>query len=165
MLNQEELKELLHYDPDTGIFTWLKPSQGRRKNRIAGCLNNNGYRVIRINKKLYLAHRLSWLYMTGEFPINEIDHKNMNKNDNRWDNLRKATHSQNQMNSKKYKNCKSGFKGVCWHKRDKKWEASIKKNGIQKHLGYFNTPEEASEVYKKAAKKIHGDFYFEKRKE
>jgi len=89
---------------------------------------------------------------------NEIDHINGDKLDNRRENLRSATRSQNKMNSGKPKNNTSGYKGVCWYKRGNKWRAQIGINGKLKHLGYFEDKEEAAKAYKKAAEKYHGEF-------
>ena len=155
MITQSELKELLEYNPDTGVFTWIK-----RNGNVAGTKNNAGYVCIRINKKIYKAHRLAYLYMTGKFPENFIDHINHIKDDNRWVNLRDATDSQNGANRAKCKNNTSGYKGVSWNKRDKKWESKIKYMSKTIHLGKYTTPEEASEAYKKKAIELYGEFSY-----
>ena len=128
MITQSQLKELLHYDPETGVFTRLKSTTSNaRICDIAGYKKQDGYLLIGINIKQYFAHRLAFLYMTGKFPQKQIDHINTIRDDNRWSNLREANNQQNSYNQTKYKNNKSGFKGVCWHKNKKKWQARSKR--------------------------------------
>lgn len=159
MLTQQRLKEVLDYDPEIGNFVWkLRLSQRIKVGQRAGTLNIKGYRHIRINGKYYYAHRLVFLYMNGEFPVDQVDHINLEKDDNRWVNLREATNGQNISNRRNRADNKSGFKGVCWDKRVKLWEARICKNGKQKFLGYFETPQEGHAAYCKAADKLHGEF-------
>ena len=156
-LTQERLKELLHYDHDTGIFTNLK-SRGKRIKigSVAGTKNSNGYVHIQIDYKKYQAHRLIWLYVYGEFPEKSLDHINEVKDDNRLVNLRLATHQENHQNqSSPQTNNTSGYLGVYWHKGAKKWRAQIQVNGKKKYLGYFDTAEEASKAYVTAKRKLH----------
>lgn len=112
MIKQEELKRVLTYDPDSGNFTFNIKKGGMNIGDIAGYIQADGYRAISCNGIQYKAHRLAWLYMTGSFPENQLDHINMNKDDNRFSNLRKATRSQNNMNRRSYSNNKLGCKGV-----------------------------------------------------
>ena len=152
-LTQKELKEVLHYDADTGKFTWLKARNNRIKaGDIAGYVDKatGYYRVIKINGKRYLAHRLAFLYMTGKFPPDEIDHLNHLRYDNRFVNLRHATRVENSRNQSMQSNNKSGFTGVCWHEGGSKWLAYISINGNQKHLGYFTDMDDAIIARKKA---------------
>jgi HNH endonuclease/AP2 domain len=159
MITQAELKEVLEYNPDTGVFTWKKTVNSRAvAGSVAGGKNTEGYINLKINRKNYQAHRLAYLYMTGNFPENFIDHINHTKDDNRWVNLRDATNSQNQANAKKPITNKSGYKGARWHKTNKRWCAEIRYMKKKMHLGYYTTPEEASEAYKKKAIEIHGEF-------
>ena len=158
MITQSHLKELIHYDPITGIFTWIKPRYGVTVGKEAGSINGRGYRQIVINGKTYKAHRLAFLYHTGGFPPNEIDHVNRIKEDNRWLNLREATRSQNMSNIVKPRNNTNEFKGISWHKGVTKWIAQIQLNGKKKHLGCFDTPEEAHVAYCKASDELHGEF-------
>lgn len=148
MLTQERLKELLDYDPETGVFVW-KVGKGSRAQagQRAGCGDGKGYTQIKIDKKLYLAHRLVWFYAHGRWPKEEIDHINRVKNDNRIDNLREVTHQQQQFNK--------GAKGYYWSKWAKKWMARIKLNGKMKYIGYYDTEEEASAAYLAAKKELH----------
>jgi hypothetical protein len=109
---QEELKKVLRYDPDTGIFTWRVTKPGNAKKGSEAGYLNDGYRKIKINDILYGAHRLSWLYMTGELPTVLIDHKDGDRSNNRWDNLRKASDSQNQGNVEMRDDNPTGEKNV-----------------------------------------------------
>jgi len=159
MITQNELKQALNYDPTTGLFTW-KVSNSRRVKvgSVAGCLKVHGYITININNKRYYAHRLAFLYMTGNFPENEIDHINIIRNDNRWFNLREATSTQNAHNSSKPSHNTSGFKGVSKHKASGKYEASIKVNNKKKFLGLYDSVEEAFDVRNHAAIHLHKEF-------
>jgi hypothetical protein len=146
-ITQQELKEVLHYDPNTGIFTRLTRKGGQKIGSVAGHKRPDGYTQIKIDGKRYLAHRLAWLYMTGNWPSEFIDHIDRNPSNNRFDNLRESTNQENQQNT----NCK----GYSWNKRHQKWMAQIRVNGKQKNLGYYNKPEEAREAYIKAKAKLH----------
>ena len=161
MITQCELKEVLDYNPDTGVFTWKKNCRNRAVvGSVAGYKDNYGYICIKINRKTYKAHRLAYLYMTGNFPKNSIDHINHIKDDNRWANLRDATNSQNQSNKAKPKNNTSGYKGVTWNKRDENWRAKINCMNKTIHIGCYTTPQEASEAYKKKAIELSGEFAY-----
>lgn len=158
-ITQKELKATFYYNPMTGIFIWKKRNcQRRRIGDIAGSIRKNGYCVITVNSQLYLAHRLAWLYIYGEWPEFEIDHRNMNPTDNRIKNLRKATPAQNKWNTKAKKNNKLGIKGVSLDKRNNKYQAVFVRNGQRIHLGHFNTPEEAAKVYNEVIKKRDDKF-------
>lgn len=157
VISQEELKENVHYDPLTGVFIWIISNSSCVKiGNVAGGLKNDGYIHIGINGKQYLAHRLAWLYMTGEMPKEDIDHKNGIKSDNWFDNLRQATHKQNQQNrTKPQSNNTTGYLGVIFFKQTGKYAAQISINGKLKYLGYFHTPEEAHEAYLTEKRKRH----------
>lgn len=161
MLTQEELKQYLHYNPETGIFTWVKSVKGSRgKGKEAGTLTRKGYVDVSIAGKKYGLHRLAFLYMTGEIPHN-VDHINNVKNDNRWCNLRAATVTQNSYN---YKGTGSstGYRNVYYDPRGvKKFFVVIVANKVVHKLGYFMTPEEANEVAKSKRKELHGEFAYE----
>jgi hypothetical protein len=164
ILTQAELKRQLHYNPDSGIFTRLVSNANSVKvGDITGCKTNYGYIVIRINNKLYRAHRLVWLYIYGEFPENGIDHINGVKDDNRLSNLREASQKQNLLNVGIRSNNKSGYKGVCFDKPSNKWKAQARLNYKDACLGLFETPELASDAYQSFAKENHGEFYHEQR--
>jgi hypothetical protein len=161
MITQAELKEVLEYNPDTGVFIRVKSNSPSVKvGDVAGTYDYKGYIAIKINYKLYKAHRLAWLYMRGKFPEKCIDHINHIKDDNRWTNLREATNSQNNSNRVKQKNNKSGYKGVIWKKKNKKWQATITYMNKIIYLGLYTTPEEASEAYKKKAIELFGEFSY-----
>jgi hypothetical protein len=156
MVTAERVRELLEYCEETGRFTWrIANSRAIKAGAIAGSLSC-GYRNISIDGVLYRAHRLAWLYVRGEWPNAEIDHINLNKDDNRLSNLRIASRSQNMANSRVRVKCKSGFKGVSKYRG--RWVASIGRNGRKTHIGVFDTPEEANAAYERAALSIHGEF-------
>lgn len=157
-LTQARLKELLHYDEFTGIFRWrVNVSSTGRVGNIAGANHLAGYVVIRLDKRLYLAHRLAALYMEGEFPPALIDHKDMNKSNNAWENLRHATKSQNGQNKKlaQGNNAKTGLLGVFWSEQQQKWGAKVNLNRKQHHAGFFETPELAHAAYVKLKRELH----------
>jgi len=155
-LTQERLKEVLDYNPDTGLFTWkVRLSIRAVKGKVAGVINERGYIKIQIDKKIYRGHRLAWLYIHGKFPALGIDHINGNRADNRIDNLREATDSENKQNKAAQKNNKSGYLGVYWSKTMMKWTARIQLNYVTTPLGYYETPELAYAAYCEAKLKIH----------
>jgi len=158
MITQERLKEALDYNPETGVFIWkIDPAYYIKKGSIAGGLiSTTGYRKIIIDKKMYLAHRLAWLYVTGEQPPSQIDHINRIVDDNRFSNLRACTYSQNGANRRIQSNNKSGYKGV--DRNRGKWRARGKKDGKVYHLGLFDTVEEACSAYRDFAVFAHGEF-------
>jgi len=149
-LSQEYLKSILSYDAETGVFIWLIDRKPFKAGRIAGWKTDNGYIRISVLNKHYLAHRLAWLYVYGNFPNGEIDHKNMARDDNRIINLRDVNHSINMHNKKKHPNNTSGFTGVCWSKKRRLYRARIGINGKIITLGFFNDACKASEAYNKA---------------
>jgi hypothetical protein len=162
MLTQSQLKQLISYDPETGIFTRLKALSRRSKiGDVVGSLSGRGYLYISINFKSYPSHRLAWLYMHGEFPPNHVDHINGLTQDNRIINLRLATRSQNKMNSRIYSSNTSGFKGVSFDSERNLWSASAKVNGKAKKIGRFKTPEQASDAYINFTKLHFGEFFRE----
>lgn len=155
-ITQARLKEVLSYDPATGVFTWLI-SRGRAKaGSVAGSPGDHGYWQIGIDGHRYYSHRLAFLFMTGEFPPNDVDHRDRNPSDNRWDELRPATRSQNRCNSKP--SGVSRFKGVAWHKRAGKWMAQAWINDKHHHLGYHTTEVAAAAAYAAFAAKHFPDF-------
>jgi hypothetical protein len=157
VITQARLKELLSYNPVTGHFIRLVTVGGQEVGTVAGQRTTKAVQI-RIDKGLYLAHRLAWLYMTGEWPDLDIDHANCNRRDNRWTNLRLATKSDNCCNTPKRGDNTSGFKGVVWHKSTSKWMASIQRENRRTHLGLFDCPAAAHFVYLLNAASLHGGF-------
>lgn len=158
LITFERLKELLTYDRETGVFSWIA-NRGRAKaGAVAGTIHHKGYSVIQIDGHLYLAHRLAWMYETGDWPQHQIDHINGQRRDNRIANLRQATRAENVRNQKRAIHNTSGLKGVSWHKIRKKFQANIMFEGKAKHLGLFNCPTAAHFAYCRAAKELHSDF-------
>lgn len=155
MLTQDKLKTILEYNPETGIFKWSVKYNKKHKSMYAGTVGNRGYIRICINKKLYQAHRLAWLYVYGEWPTLQIDHINMIKTDNRIINLRDVSNQENQHNHViARKDSKSGLLGVHFVEKTSKWAAQININGKRKKLGYFLTKEDAHNAYM-FAKRLH----------
>jgi HNH endonuclease len=157
-VTRARLRALLHYDPETGEFRWRKRiSQSIRGGDVAGTVDNDRYRKITINGRQYRAHRLAWFYMTGEWCSLAIDHRDGDPSNNRWDNLRRATVSQNNANRRLQRNNACGFKGVAQNEWGR-WRAGIHKNGRKHHLGFFRTPRAAHSAYVAAARKLFGEF-------
>ena len=147
MITQQELRSIIKYDPGTGIF--YRISNGKK----TGSVMRVGYIVVTIGKKFYLAHRLAWLYVHGEWPQLSIDHINMDKTDNRISNLRLASKSQNAFNTDKHRSA-SGIRGVYFQKNTKKWRVKFG----NRHIGYFDSKEEAGSVWQKMYKESAGEF-------
>lgn len=147
-LTQERLKELLNYDPEAGVFVWLKTTSNRVKvGRVAGNINKTTrYRYLRIDRKLYSASSLAFLYMEGYFPEHEVDHRNRNMSDDRWENLRHVSRQCNMRNKSVYKANKSGITGIFWNKRRQRWTAQIGISDKKVHLGTFKSIIDAAKV-------------------
>ena len=152
-MNQEQLKSVLHYDAPTGVFRRrFAKAYNAKPWSVAGSVATNGYAQIAIDGKAYMAHRLAWLYVYGEWPKQQIDHINGCKVDNRIDNLRDVSQSVNMLNQSKPRGGK--LLGVSWHKSTKKWNARLQINKKCKSLGYFDTQEAAHEAYLSAKKEV-----------
>jgi hypothetical protein len=164
-LDWDTLVATLDYDPATGIFTnKITRSNCAKAGWVAGSTYSTDptrYSDIWLNGKHYAAHRLAWFYCFKEWPEYYLDHIDGNKSNNAIDNLREATGSQNKYNIKIRKDNSVGYKGVSLDKRCGRYRAYININGKQKSLGYYATPEEASEAYNRAAKELHGAFFNE----
>ena len=155
----EKAKELLNYNPETGELTWNKTVSSRAvKGSVAGSDKGNGYKRIKINNKSILAHRFVWFIHHGELP-HIIDHIDGNPSNNRIENLRQCSQSENGINRTKQKNNKSGFKGVSRVTKRNKWKAKIGHKGKAIHLGLFDCPKEASRAYEAKARELFGEFY------
>lgn len=157
MITQEELKLNLTYDPERGSFTHNRTVNQVKIGSIAGTKDTKGYIQIRINGKKYLAHRLAWLYMTGEFPKLIIDHINGVKDFNIFSNLREATCQQNSINSKVKSNSLSGIKGISLTKNGT-YRITMRIDRKQIYIGTFKDLEFAQLVYGEAQSKYHGEF-------
>ena len=152
MITQKRLKELLHYDAEAGVFTWLVNRGPVKVGDIAGTITH-GYIIICVDCVAYRAHRLARLYETGFFPENTTDHENHIKTDNRFVNISDKTQKQNLRNQSIRSNNSSGVLGVVWHKKACKWMAQIMVDGKNKYLGLFETIEDASEARQSANRK------------
>ncbi|WP_298702471.1 HNH endonuclease [uncultured Brevundimonas sp.] len=144
----ERLREMLEYDPETGELFWRR--------RPAGTINSEGYSQVSIDGKTILSHRVIFAMMTGAFPSEEIDHKDRDRANNKWDNLKPASRSQNMMNTGLLPSNTTGFRGVSWHKKTGAWHAKITVQGVKHHLGYFDTVEEAARAYNDAKVRFFG---------
>lgn len=158
ILSAERLREVLHYDPETGAFTWkVRTSNRVSVGAVAGAMLKTGYLSICIDRKFYRAHRLAWLFVHGEWPNADIDHLNGIRTDNRFVNLRAASRSVNQQNLRAARgSTASGMLGV--YRSDKKgkpWRSCIKVDGVDRHLGNYATPEDAQAAYIDAKRKLH----------
>lgn len=157
--SHEELRALLHYDPETGVFRHLRTRGKGKAGAIAGSPSKKfGYVYIRLCNRLFPAHRLAWFYMTGELPELpfSVDHINGNRLDNRWINLRLATYEQQAWNVGAARICKSGLKGAWPCKTTGRWQSIIGTDGKRVFLGRFDTAEEAHAAYMKAAREQRG---------
>lgn len=161
MLSHSELKRLLHYDPETGVFTWeIQLSPRGVVGGVAGS-PTDGYIIITINRVRYPANRLAWFYHYGVWPTNLIDHKDTDKLNNRIINLREVSNIQNLQNRGLNKNNRSGYKGASWNNKSRKWLSSCCIAGKRYFLGLFETAKEAGDAYKQFAKIHHGEFFNE----
>lgn len=160
-LTRARLKELLHYDPETGHFMRRVTVSNAVAGSRAGAIGNRGYVRIRIDDKEHLAHRLAFLYMTGEWPPKDVDHINRDRADNRWENLRHATRQENLRNVGLHRSNTSGHRGVTWNKRRGKWQAFGKRGGRYIFLGCFDVLEEAAATARKWREDNFGEFFSE----
>ena len=146
----EHLRASFTYHPKTGEL--IRNSNGKT---MAGT-DAHGYIQVGYQKKMYKAHRLIWAITHGEFPQGHIDHINGKRSDNRIENIRVVNHQQNVHNQQALnKKNKSGYTGVCWNDRAKKWQAGIHIDGKHKYLGVFPTAEQAHHSYLEAKKIFH----------
>lgn len=160
-LTQARLMELLHYDPNNGVFTWAKSRPGCRKGDPCGRISAFGYHEIGIDGHLRRANRMAYLYMTGENPPEnmDVDHINLDKADNRWANLRLANRSQNNANSRKRSHNTSGVKNVVWDKSRNCWRAQICINGKKINLGRFSKIDDAVAKIEAVARRAWGEYW------
>lgn len=166
----ERLRDILDYDPESGTLSWrARPRKTVRSNRRgigntrwagkpAGSTHSSGHRNISIDGERYFAHRVIWKWMTGEEPEFEVDHADTDKANDRWSNLRLATHSQNSINRPIRPDNTSGARGVDWNKAKGKWRVRIHADGRCHSVGYFVDLESARAAYAKAAAGLHGEY-------
>lgn len=159
-MTQDRLKRLLCYDPITGEFRWLLKRSGVRAGAVCGRVNPEGYREISVDNVLVRANRLAVFYMTGQWPVDEIDHRNRVKNDNRWENLRSASRVQNAANVGVRPCNTTGVLGVVWDKDRSKWRAQIRIGGKKTNLGRFDRKLDAVNAYNEAAAREFGEFAY-----
>ena len=161
-MTQDELKQHLNYNPETGVFVWrYNPNRNAQWNfmwpgKVAGSVTEKGYCRIRLLNKGIRAHRLAFLYVYGYMP-KEVDHIDGDKLNNKIDNLRDVTHSENMRNAKKYPTNTTGVTGVTYRKSADKWLAYITVHQKRIHGGIFNTKEEAVAARQRLEKKY--DFH------
>jgi hypothetical protein len=155
-LTAERLRALLDYDAETGTFTWRDGRWFGLAGKVAGVKTVAGYIKVGVDGRVYSAHRLAWLHVTGAWPAHQLDHIDGERGNNRLANLREATRTQNSWNKKRAKHSTTGFKGV-W-RSGAKWAATIRKNGRPVYLGTFETAEEAHAAYVTAAQEHFGEF-------
>lgn len=154
----ERLRSLVSYDPETGDFASVASRGGIRHSASLGHVEENGYRRLMIDGRRYLAHRLAWFFVTGEWPAEGVDHKNGDRDDNRWANLRLATASQNQANRRKPRGYSCPLKGAHWNRFRSVWQSYIRVQGRSLYLGRFDTPEAAHAAYAAAATLHFGEY-------
>lgn len=158
VVSHDDFLRLLQYDPATGVFTWKIGGKKTVAGGRAGSVRSHGYEMIGINYRRYYSHRLAWFFVTGTWPVGQIDHINGDRADNRFANLRIATHSENQRNRGRQRNNQSGATGVHWAAREQKWVAKIKANGRTRQIGVFSDRAAAIEARKAAEQAVFGLF-------
>ncbi len=156
-VSQDRLKQLLDYSPETGVFTY-KVRRGKfDAGHIAGTVCDDLRVDIVVDGRLYRAHRLAWLYVTGKWPEFEIDHRDTNPSNNSWANLRDVTSTVNKQNKRRAQSGKkySELLGAQWCKQSQKWKSSIRVDGKIRHIGFFASEQEAHEGYVKVKRELH----------
>lgn len=151
----DRVRELLHYDEASGLFTWRVQTNGRVKaGKTAGSLCSGGYFGIGIDRRLFLSHRVAWLWMTGAWPALQIDHIDGDITNNRWSNLREVDGFANQQNQRRARvDNTTGLLGVSRNRNG--FQASIQANGKHCYLGFFKTAEAAHQAYMAAKASMH----------
>lgn len=158
MITKELLNELFEYDENSGNFYWKVKRRGVKQGQLAGSKHSEGYVVIGINKKIYFAHRLAWIYKYGDIPEkHDIDHIDNNRSNNKISNLRPATRWQNLANSN-HSSGKSKHRGVWFHKLTGTWQSIIRVNGVAHSVGYFHSEQEAATAYLEKSRELRKEF-------
>lgn len=163
-LTVEYVQQRLRYDAETGLLHWLPYDKASKSwndecaEKQACTISEDGYRIVVIDFDVFVAHRIAWALMTGAWPVNLVDHKDRNRGNNKWSNLRAATASQNAANRTIRSDNTSGYKGVTFKKQTGRWLARAFIGGKQIHLGYFDTAEEAAAVSMAKSIELHGEF-------
>lgn len=157
-LTQAALREQVSYNQNTGLFTRLISVRNSKAGSTPGQMTKRGYIQFCVGAKSYLSHRLAWLWMTGNWPRGEIDHIDGNPSNNKWHNLRDASHRENMRNQKTRRDNVARLKGVSWRPEFGKWQAQIVINGYHEYLGLFDCPTAAHCAYVIAAYKEFGEF-------
>lgn len=157
-ITQARLKEVLRYSAIVGVFEWRVAGRKIRPGYLAGGVVGTGYVRITIDRVPYPAHQLAWLYMTGEWPPERIDHRDGDRSNNAFTNLRLATDAQNSWNSKKKASNRSGVKGVFFCNTTKKWVATFDMNGKVAYRKSFSALEDARAGIRGAREKLQGEF-------
>lgn len=169
---KEYLVECFDYDAESGVLTWRARPLHHFKNSLgmnvfnsvyagaeAGHINSKGYFNVEINRRSYKCHRVIWKLIAGTDPDEGLDHKDTNKQNNAWTNLREATRQENEFNQPLRKSNTTGYKGVSYHRATKRFQASVREHGKKKHLGLFETAELAHAAYCATAQRVHGEFF------
>lgn len=156
-LTADRLRDLMLYDQETGFLRWKRNPPRATKDGAAGRLDNDGYRRVRVDRRDYVAHRLAWLYVHGEWPAHQIDHINGDKTDNRLANLRDVPHAINVQNIRRAATGKKSCSllGAFKHRQTNRWQARIRLKGKVISLGYFDTPEQANAAYVEGKRRLH----------
>jgi hypothetical protein len=157
-LDHSKLREILDYDQNTGIFSWkISVSRNIKVGQQAGS-KKEGYRIIRVMGHRLYEHRLAWFYVYRTWPTKDLDHINASFDDNRIENLRETSESQNMANARLNKNNRSGFRGVFFNPRKGSWTARITQNRRKLYIGSYKTASEASDAYNRTARYLFGEF-------
>ena len=155
----ERLRELFDYDAASGVVKWrVRKANCIHVGDVVGWEDSNGYLKVTIDGLHYFVHNVIWAWTTGKWPIATVDHENLIKRDNRWLNLREATHSENCENRPVRSDNKTGLKGVTWRADASRWQARIVVNGKRRSLGMFDDKGQAHAAYAAAAMRHHGQF-------
>lgn len=159
MIAHARLLELVDYDPVAGLFTSLTERRNTRGvGQPCGWVDDKGYTRLRVDNEEYFAHVLTWFYVKGVWPKDQLDHRNHDVSDYRFDNLREAANAENCRHKKMSRRNSSGYKGVTWYARKKRWMAQIGYDWKHYGLGYFVDPKDAARAYDEAAIRFFGEF-------